>query len=163
MIERCRRPTILTVFIVLPGFGNDVCRSAHVLDELGTCFLRRQLVKIGWITGEVTKIKLVLRFRIVIYGAVITATRERPGQAVRQGNFLGDLMQGVAVVGETQYFVMDVAIGISLNLPELDNLFIAPGRPVMAAERNLDVVPEELNRLVDVLRPFKTIAHLGAA
>ena len=96
-------------------------------------------------------------------GAVVTAARPLFFQRFRQFKLGGDLVVGQPLVCHTQGLVVDVAIHIALAFHQLDDILVAPGRPVVLRNNHFRVRAPALNGGVNVLRPGQRVADFRAA
>ena len=95
--------------------------------------------------------------------AVVAAVVPLLVELGRQLDHVGDLDAGVALVQQVQRLVVDVLVKVALLLPVVDDLVVAPHRPVMALELHVGLVAVEIDGLVEIARPLERIAHLRAA
>ncbi len=95
--------------------------------------------------------------------AVVAAVVPFLVEAGRQAQAVVHLADGHALVGQVQGLVVQVAVQVALLLQHLDDLRVAPARPVVHREHHLGLPAETMQRLVDVLAPAQRIAYLGAA
>lgn len=96
-------------------------------------------------------------------GAVVTAARPLFFQRFRQFKLGGDLVAGQPLVCHTQGLVVDVAIHIALAFHQLDDILVAPGRPVVLRHDNFGLITPAYNCLVDVFRPWQRFTNFRTA
>ena len=75
-------------------------------------------------------------------------------QGVGQGELLGDLGAGEALVEAAQRLVVEVGVEVPLELEERPAPLLAPGRPVVGGEGHLGPVREEVDGLGEVASPL---------
>ena len=95
--------------------------------------------------------------------AVVAAVVPLLVELRRQLDHVGDLDAGIALVHQVHRLVVDVLVEVALLLPVVDDLVVAPHRPVMALEFHVGLVAVQIDGLVEVVRPLQRVAHLRAA
>ena len=74
-----------------------------------------------------------------------------------------DLVDRDALIRQVQHTVVQVRIGVTLGAHDLLDAVITPARPGMGGEHHIRFLPEKVEGLVDLARPFQGIADEGAA
>ena len=136
--------------------------APHVLDVLPPALDRGQRVEVGGIRVVPADVALVHRLRVVAQRSIVAAHVPRRGEALRQGEPLGDLGGLVPVVHEPYGLVVQVLVEVALLAEELQHARVAPHRPVMLGESDVGIAAEAVPRLVQVLRPRVGVAGLRA-
>ena len=107
--------------------------------------------------------QIVLSDGVVIDGAIITAARPCSRETLRYPHRVTDLPRRHPAICHPHGLVMQETVHVALRLQVGDDALVAPGRPVVEGEHHLHVVPEHVERLLQVFRPQQAIAHFRAA
>lgn len=91
---------------------------------------------------------------------VIAVIRPYVSESGRQHELLRDLPPGHPRIQHPQRLVMHVGIQIPLVLQQRDNVAIAPGRPVVRSESNIDLPLVQPNGLGQIRRPLLGVTNL---
>ena len=156
-------PAILALIVIFAGLGDDRGGAAHELHVTLAGLHRRQGVEVGGVAVEPAQVLDVHRLDVMVHRAVIAPAVPLLGQALGQLDHLGDLHHGVALVGQPQGLIVEVAVHVPLLLETVDDALPARNRPVMDVQHHLGLVPPALQGLVEVLGPGQGVADLGAA
>ena len=119
-----------------------------------------QVGRVGVVPAEVA---LVDRLDVVANRAVVAAGMPGMVQIWWQLHHLGDFAVDVALVDQPQGLVVQVGVHVPLLGQVGDDLWGAPGGPVMRGERHIRLVGEQLDRLGQVAGPDPRVADLRAA
>ncbi len=163
VLERLGHPAVLALVEVGLRLLQDRRGAAHVLDVLLRRLLRRQLVERRRVGVVEAHVALIDGAGVVLHRAVVAAVVPLLVELGRQLDHVGDLDAGVALVHQVHRLVVDVLVHVAVLLPVVDDLRVAPYRPVVALELDLGVLAVEIDRLVEEARPLQRIAHLRAA
>ena len=163
VIEHLGNPAVLTVVVCcFCPFYDGVC-AAHVVHVFRCRSRRGQGVQMRGMTVEEAEVSVEHRLGIYPQGAVVVSVIELRVQVVRQCQLLGNLVGCVTVVRQAQGLIVDVLVKVSLFREIVDRRLAPPGGPVMAGKFHLEPIAEQFYGLVQLARPGKRIADLGAA
>ncbi|MNT90928.1 hypothetical protein D3C72_2319430 [compost metagenome] len=84
------------------------------------------------------------------YRTVITSVGPGFRQAVRQFELRGYFVAGQAFIRHSQSLVINIAVKIALTLEKVNDVFVAPGWPVVLSHNNFSFVAPANYRFVDI-------------
>ncbi|MNS93093.1 hypothetical protein D3C72_1272490 [compost metagenome] len=163
MLECFGSPAIFALIEVGLGAAQHGCLPAHVLDVLLRGDLGRKVVEIGRIAVIPAHVALVHGAGVVAQRAVVATVRPELVEFGRQLDELRDFLPGVALVHQVDRLVVRVLVEVALLLPVIDDLGVAPHRPVVGLELEIDILTVEVDGLVQVAGPLQCVAYLRAA
>ena len=163
LVEDLLGEQVLPLVVELAAAGEDLRGAAHHLDVQRGRFARRERDEGGRVAVPVAQVAVHHAPGVVLHRPVVAAAVPLLLEALGQLVDVVDLVDRHALVGQVQDLVVHVGVEVALAAEDLLDAFVAPARPVVRGEQHLGLPAEQVERLVDVLRPGQGIADQGAA